>query len=299
MSELERSYRLCGQVARRAAKNFYLSFLLLPRDERRSMCALYAFLRRTDDLGDNESAVEVRRAALLRWRESLARALAGAFDDPILPALADTVARYQVRPTDLQAVIDGVEMDLVKTAYATFGELELYCERVASAVGLSCIRIWGCRNPAADEPARNCGIALQLTNILRDVHEDLRYGRIYLPQEDLARCDYPVAALMAGQRDARFCALMRLEIARAESYYERGADLERYLEGDGRAIFWTIMSTYRALLDEIKRRDGDVLSSRVRLPMWRKWRIAVEGYFGHSAAMTRLRDLALRGAVRG
>lgn len=299
MTELDRSYALCGRVARRAAKNFYYSFLLLPRAQRRAMCALYAFLRRTDDLGDNDSAVDVRRAALLRWRESLERALRGTFDDPLLPALADTVARYDISPAHLQAVIDGVEMDLVNTSYATFDELEVYCERVASAVGLACVRIWGCRDPRADEPARQCGIALQLTNILRDVHEDLRYGRVYLPQEDLLRYEYPIEALRRGERDGRFRALMRFEVERAEGYYERGAALARYLEGDSRAIFWTMISTYRALLDEIKRRDGDVLSSRVRLTAWRKWRIAMESYFGHSAAMTRLRGLSLRGATRG
>lgn len=299
MSELERSYRLSSQVARRAAKNFYYSFLLLPRAQRRAMCALYAFLRRTDDLGDNDSPVEARRAALARWRGSLDRALAGQFDDPILPALADTVARFNVRPLDLHAVIDGVEMDLTQTSYETFGELELYCERVASAVGLACVRIWGCEDPASDEPARNCGIALQLTNILRDVHEDLRLGRVYLPQEDLRRFEYSADDLRGGERDGRFRALMRFEIERAEKYYERGAGLAPFLHGDSRAIFWTMLTTYRSLLDEIKRRDGDVLTSRVTLSPWRKWRIAVESYFGHSTTMTRLRGLAGVRAVRG
>ncbi|MBX7075066.1 MAG: presqualene diphosphate synthase HpnD [Pirellulales bacterium] len=292
MNDLEQSYALCGQIARRAAKNFYYSFWLLPRPQRRGMCALYAFLRHTDDLADAAEPVAARRAALARWRESLGRALAGQFDHPMLPALADTVARYEVRPIDLHAVLDGVEMDLEDRCYETFRELEAYCERVASAVGLACVRIWGCRDPRALTPARQCGIALQLTNILRDLNEDLARGRVYLPQEDLRRFDYSADDLRGGLRDARFQALMRFEIARAEDFYRQGAALSGYLSGESQAVFAAMFSTYRALLAEIKRRDGDVLTARVRLTPWHKWRIAAGSYLTHTRAMSKLRGVA-------
>lgn len=282
MSTIDDSYALCGRIARRAAKNFYYSFLLLPRPERRAMCALYAFSRRSDDLSDNELPVAARRAALARWRESLEHALAGRYDDPILPALADTVVRYGIRPAHVHAVLDGVEMDLDRAAYETFDELTVYCERVASAVGQACIRIWRCDHPRAEDLARQCGIAFQLTNILRDLNEDLARGRVYLPQEDLRQFGYSAEMLRAGVRDCRFRSLMRFEIGRAEQFYNHGLELERYLSGHARPVFAAMAATYQALLAEIKRRDGDVLTSRVRLTPWHKWRIAAHSLVTHS-----------------
>lgn len=291
MADLERSYVLCSTIARRAARNFYYAFLLLPRPQRRSMCALYAFLRETDDLSDNEQPVEVRRAALVRWRNSLDRALAGQFDSPILPALADTIARYEVAPSDLHAVIDGVEMDLAQSTYETFDDLRVYCQRVASAVGLACLSIWNCRDTAARQPAIDCGIAFQLTNILRDLEEDLNRGRVYLPQEDLRKFGCDLAVLRLGTRDPRFRALMHDQIRRAQRYYESAAALAPYLDPAAQRVFWTMMGTYRALLEEIERRDGDVLSTRVRLTAWHKWRIAAQSLLNHSRTGSWLRGL--------
>jgi phytoene synthase len=289
MGELDQSYARCERLARRAARNFYYSFLLLPRPRRRAMCALYAFLRETDDLCDNDQPLDARRAALDRWRRSLDRALRGQFDQPILPALADTVARYRIDPADLHAVLDGMEMDLARNRYETFDELVVYCQRVASAVGLACLAIWGCHAPQARQSARDCGIALQLTNILRDLREDLERGRVYLPQEDLRRFECDLGALGDGAGDARFRALMRFEIERTEGFYREGARLEAHLPREARAVFWTMMHTYRALLEEIKRRDGDVLGQPIRLTSWHKWRLAAQGLLVHSRAVARWR----------
>ncbi len=197
------------------------------------MCALYAFLRRTDDLGDSTESVERRRSALETWRRALRRALGGQYDDPLLPALADTVRRYGVPSVHLEDVIDGVEMDLEPCRYETFADLEVYCHRVASAVGLACLPIWGCSSDEAEQPARRCGLAFQLTNILRDLKEDAACGRVYLPAEDLERFDYTLDELRAGVRNERFRQLMRFEIGRAEQLYESGAELEPHLSADG------------------------------------------------------------------
>jgi phytoene synthase len=277
MSELSASYAYCRRLARRSASSFYYSFWLLPRSQRTAMYALYAYLRQTDDLGDSTAPLDARRASLVRWRESLRRSLAGRYDDALWPALADAVERFAVPPQLLFDAIDGVEMDLDQSRYQTFAELEGYCYRVASVVGLACIHIWGYRDAGALEPARQCGLAFQLTNILRDLKEDADRDRVYLPQEDLDRFGYSVEDLKRGVRDERFRSLMRFQIERAEDHYRRAAHLDEWLEPTGRRIFAAMLATYAALLAEIKRRDGDVLSTPVRLAWWRKLRIAGRG----------------------
>jgi 15-cis-phytoene synthase len=281
---LRDSYAHCRRIARRSASSFYYSFLLLPKPKRMAMCALYAFLRRTDDLGDSSDSPADRRIALEAWRGSLVRSMQGEYDDPLLPALSDTIHTFDVPRAHLEAVIDGVEMDLEPRAYETFAQLEQYCHRVASAVGLACLRIWGSTGPGADEPARRCGLAFQLTNILRDLKEDVARNRIYLPREDLERFGYTADDLRAGVRDERFRRLMRFEIERAETFYAEGAELERSLTGDGRRIFGSMVAVYRALLDEIKRLDGDVLSRRVQLSSWKKMRIATRWFLRRTDA---------------
>jgi phytoene synthase len=278
---LSASYEDCRRLARRSAKNFYYSFMLLPHDKRRAMCALYAFSRRTDDLGDSGQPVEARRTALADWRRSLDRGLNGIYDSPVFPALADTVDRYRLPPDYLHALIDGVEMDLDRSRYETFDDLRDYCYKVASVVGLCCIRIWGFTDERAAEPAIKCGIALQLTNILRDLKEDAAADRIYLPQDDLRRFDYTCDDLRRGLVDERFRALMRFQVERAEGFYDQAAELDRWLSPDGRTAFGTMTGIYRGLLDEIKRLDGDVFRHRVRLTTWHKLRIAGRWLLAH------------------
>src|SRR5262249_3740438 len=187
---LRESYRFCGSLSRREVRNFYYAFLLLPSGRRRSMCALYAFLRHTDDLADEPGPAEQKAEALESWRHALDVALAGdPGARPGLPALADTVARHALPPHLLHEAIEGVSMDIQPRGFAAFDELADYCYHVASVVGLCCLHIWGYRSEGgeAERLAEHCGIALQLTNILRDVREDALSGRIYLPRDDLTR----------------------------------------------------------------------------------------------------------------
>jgi phytoene synthase len=295
---VEASYGWCRRLARRSGSSFYLSFLGLPRAKRRAMDALYAFMRHTDDLADDPQPLDSRREALVRWRTVLERALTGHFEPAehrqypfkederpgcrirrvpcrdLLPALADVVRRFAVPVEHLSAVIDGVEMDLSRRRYETFDELRGYCERVASAVGLACIHVWGFAGREALQPARECGIALQLTNILRDLKEDAQQDRVYLPLEELRQFDYSVEELKRGTANERFGRLMEFQIERAERFYRQGAELIDWLQVEGRRTFGMMMATYRAVLEKIKRRPTDVLRGRVRLSRPERLRIA-------------------------
>ncbi len=273
MNELRASYDFCVELSRREAKNFYYSFLVLPGDRRRAMCALYAFLRRTDDLADAPGPVERKAPALDAWRLSLDEALDGRTEAwPGLLALADTVRKHEIPRRYLHDVIDGVEMDLIPRPFATFDDLTLYCYRVASVVGLSCLHIWGYRSDGgkAEALAESCGIALQLTNIIRDVREDALQGRVYLPQDDLRRFGIDPAELTAPRPTGRVRALLEYQGARAYEYYRRAEPLVARVDPVGRPVLLAMVGIYRALLDEIVRRDYDVLTSRVALPGWRK-----------------------------
>jgi phytoene synthase len=280
--DVEASYRLCSQVARRSASSFYWSFWLLPREKRRAMCALYAFSRRADDLSDNEAPEESRRRGLAQWRESLERALAGEFDDPLLPALADSVRRFEIPAQSLRDILDGVEMDLTPRRYETFDELRQYCLRVASAVGVACIHIWGFDGDAVYEPAADCGVAFQLTNILRDLKEDAERGRLYLPLEDLRRHHYTERELLAGVCDERFQRLIADEVERAEELYRRSAPLYEMLSSDGRRVLGMMSSTYWRLLQEVKRHQRDLLARRLKLRLGDKLGIAAAHLFRRS-----------------
>jgi phytoene synthase len=269
-ASLASSYRYCEALTRREAGNFYPAFRILPAVQRRSMCALYAFMRIADDISDEPAAIEQKREQLGAWREALRQALAGNYGHRALPALHDAVTRHGIPTTYLEAVIDGVEMDLAPVAYPTFADLREYCYRVASAVGLACIHVWGFEGNSALQPAEDAGIAFQLTNILRDLGEDAARGRIYLPGEDLARFGYDVDRLRAGKRDDAFRSLMRFEVQRAHGFYESAESLPPLLSPEGRAVFQMMARTYRGLLEEIERRDYDVFNGRVRVSRWRK-----------------------------
>ncbi len=273
MNDLRASHAFCERLSIVEARNFYYSFRLLPADRRRAMCALYAFLRKTDDIADEPGPAGLKSIELDRWRRSLDDALSGRPDDwPGLPALAETVERYQIPAHYLHAVIDGVEMDLKPRPFASFDDLSLYCYRVASVVGLSCLHIWGYQSDGgkAEALAEACGVALQLTNIIRDVREDALGGRVYLPQEDLERFGIDPAELAAPRPTGRVRALLEFQGARAYDYYRKAGPLVYRVEPAGRPALLAIVGVYRALLDEIVRRDYDVLTARVSLPGWRK-----------------------------
>ena len=275
---LSDSFAWCRRLARRSARNFYYAFRVLPRPQARAMDALYAFMRVTDDLADDDGPLDVKRSALALWRTDLDAALAGEPSHPLHPALAAIVRRHAVPVPYLHAVIDGVESDLGPVCFATFDELYGYCCQVASAVGLACIHIWGFRGEQAERYAEAAGVAFQLTNILRDLGEDLDRGRIYLPREDWERFACPPESWRAGVGTKPFRDLMHFQAARVRSYYEQGERLTPLLSPAGRAVFRVMTRIYRGLLDAIEARDYDVFSARVRLSRWRKLRLLLGAF---------------------
>jgi len=274
-ASLDESYRWCESVARTQAGNFYPAFRVLPGDQRRAMCALYAFLRIADDCGDEEGTIEAKTAKLDSWRAGLFEAIAGRFPHPSHEALADTVHRYGIPVQYLEAVLDGVAMDLGPVVYETFDDLRRYCWHVASAVGLACIHIWGFSSESAKGYAEEAGIAFQLTNILRDLREDALRDRVYLPAEDLRRFGCDIEGFRSGRMDPGFRELMRFEIARARSLYAASEPLVPMLRPPGRAVFLMMSRTYRGLLDVMEARDYDVFRERVRVSSWTKLRYAL------------------------
>lgn len=271
---VRRSYRYCEQIARTKAANFYLAFCLLPRPQYRAMCALYAFLRIADDLSDEPGEAERKRTTIELFRRQLDLALAGTSQPPLFPAVADMVHAYRIPHEYLHAALDGVAMDLDVSSYATFDYLYRYAYRVASAVGLSCIHIWGVYGEQAKKYAEAAGIAFQLTNILRDLAEDASRERVYLPREDMERFGYSVEALKRGERGPAFEALMTFEANRARAYYDAAGPLAELLDPPGRAVFLVMLRTYRGLLELIVASGFDVFSQRVRVSRWFKlWQV--------------------------
>jgi phytoene synthase len=265
------AYKQCRQVAQQTARNFYYSFLVLPRPKRSAMCALYAFLRGADDIGDSFAPIEDRRRALHDWRSQLEDVLAGRSPQDLWwIALADTIKRYAIPVERLHEVVDGVASDLDTFRYRTFADLYGYCYRVASAVGLACLPIWGASDPRATAPAEACGIAFQLTNVLRDLVEDYDRGRIYLPQEDLDRFGVTDAMIARRQPTDELNQLLQFEIDRARSYYRTSLDLTEYLPATGRAILSVMYGVYGGLLGKIADRPMGVLEGRISLPATEK-----------------------------
>ena len=224
-SGLDADYARCAEIARASSSNFYYAFMLLPAERRRALHAVYAFCRFIDDIADDE-VIGDAVALLARWREEVDRVYGGTPTRAISRALADSARHFNIPREHFEEIIAGVEMDLTRKRYASFEELRLYCYRVASAVGLICIEIFGYTNPAARLYAEKLGIAFQLTNIMRDVKEDGARGRIYLPQEDLARFDVSEEEILHSVYSPNFVRLMEFEAARAQEFYrEAGAAL--------------------------------------------------------------------------
>lgn len=275
---LTTSYDYCEALARRTARNFYFSFLGLPRERFRAMCALYAFMRLSDDLGDDDTLPVAERVTQLEdWCTALSAAVDGeTAGHQVFPALNDVVNRYRIPSEYLFGVIDGVKRDLHPTGFDTFEDLSDYCYHVAGVVGLCCIHVWGFHDERAAESAVDCGMAFQLTNILRDLAEDARLGRVYLPREDLDRFGYSPEDISQHCRDARFRELMEFEVARAKGYYDRAERLFDYLDPVGRPILRAMLRIYGGLLREIERRNYDVFTTAVSVPTWRKVLIAAD-----------------------
>jgi len=271
-----RSYDWCCRLTRQRAGNFYYAFLILPREQRRSMCALYAFMRIADDLTDSGDPIEIKWVNLQAWRRGLVDALAGRCTHPVHPALVHTVTRFGIPATCLQELLDGVQEDLIRSRYATFAELYGYCYRVASVVGLACIHIWGYDDKRAEQYAEWSGIAFQLTNILRDVAEDARNGRIYIPQDELKAFGCTEEQLLNGPFDSHYQELMRFQVRRARDYYDRARPLREHLRAPGRAVLQVMTCIYQGVLDAVERRGFHQINERVSLSPWRKAGLLVQ-----------------------
>jgi phytoene synthase len=273
MREIDQSYAYCVRVARSRAKNFYYSFVLLSKPQRRAMCAIYAFMRYCDDLSDDPGA---SRAAIERWRAEMEDALEGRFSGhPMWPAFHHTVRRFGIPHEYFREMIDGVLSDLEPRTFETFDQLYRYCYQVASVVGLTILHIFGFDTRTALPLAEKCGVAFQLTNILRDIREDAELGRIYLPAEDLRRFGVTPDDLRAGKRNEEFLRLMRFEAARARKYYDESAPLLDLIHPRSRASLWALIAIYSRLLERIEATNYDVFRRRVRLSLMEKgWIVA-------------------------
>ena len=270
------SAQLVSRLTRQSRSNFYYAFLFLPRPQRAALYAVYAFCRIVDDVADLGGDPARQRADLREWRAEVARCFDPAGPRaPVARRLAEAVRAYPIPRAALDAIVDGVEMDLDRSTYETFDELYPYCYRVASAVGLCCIEIFGYSEPRARDYAVNLGVALQLTNIMRDVEVDARAGRVYIPQEELRRFGLTVDDFRAGRYTPAFVQLMEHQARRARHFYD--AARRALPAGDARRLVAAqIMGrTYLALLGELEARRFRVFGQRVSLPAARKLVIAL------------------------
>lgn len=289
------AYAACREIAKREAKNFYYSFRVLPQHKSDAMCAVYAFMRRADDIADDESMpIGQRRITMAEWVDQWRKSRAGArTEDPVFLALNDAQKRFRIPDQLLEELVQGTTMDLdqqppdagqVQT-YTTFDELYRYCYLVASVVGLVCIRIFGYSDPRAEKLAEETGVAFQLTNILRDVKEDAERGRVYLPLDMLHEHGLTVESvndLASGtplSRETR--TMLGVLIARAENYYKSADQLLPLIDEDSRAALWVLVEIYHRLLGRIRAANGDVFSHRISVPASEKLWV-----LGRGAAMS-------------
>jgi 15-cis-phytoene synthase len=278
-STLAAAYDHCETVTRRASSNFYWGFRILPHERRRALCAVYAFCRAADDIADEPGQAREPARLLARWRDELDAVYAGHPTHPIGVALADAAEHYAIAREHFEAVIAGVEMDLKRDRYETWeGDLEQYCHRVASAVGLICIQVFGYQNPAARQYAVELGLAFQLTNILRDVGDDALRGRIYLPRADLRRFGCREEDVLVGHCTDAFREVMAFECARAGEHYGRARFLLAEEDRQSLAAAEAMRLIYEQLLRRIMFRGYDVFGPRVRLSSPEKAGLAVAAW---------------------
>jgi phytoene synthase len=264
----------CQQKAAASGSSFYYSFLFLPAERRRAITALYAFCREVDDVVDESSEMQIAAAKLAWWRAEIASLYAGKPQHPVTKALAPFIEKYSLSEEYLGEIIDGMEMDLTQTRYLDWPGLERYCYRVAGVVGLLAASIFGYRDPRTLEYARHLGIAFQLTNIIRDVGEDARKNRIYLPMDELKRFDVPAADILNGRQTPQFKALMGFQDLRARAYYDKAFAALPAADRRAQRPGLIMAAIYRTLLEEIARDGFRVLTQRTSLTPLRKFWIA-------------------------
>jgi 15-cis-phytoene synthase len=292
--QLSHAYAVCRGVARRAAKNFYYGFLVLPSEKRNALSAVYAFMRHADDMAD-DPALEIpqKKQKLAEWLEAARQVFAGrATDDPVLMALADAQRKFKI-PTDLfEKLVYGTSLDLEippasgdlpAILCGTFEDLKQYCYYVASVVGLVCIHIFGYDDKKAEILAEDCGVAFQLTNIIRDVKEDAAMGRIYIPESDLGlvglnAANFSAAALADPAAVQQLRPALEYEADRARKFYDSGKWLIELVHEDSRGALWVLVEIYSRLLKKISDRNYDVFTERVSLSTWEKLRVLARGF---------------------
>jgi squalene synthase HpnC len=292
------SYEQCHRIARQSHSSFYPAFFLLPKPKRDGIVSLYAFMRMIDDVSDEGGNLAAKQRGLARWRAALDEAITGssqAFDGnavkrlpeddlkgerEVLPALVETIERYKMPPRYLHDLISGAEMDLTIQAYPSFERLKEYCYRVAGTVGLTCTHIFGFHDSRALELAEKLGLAFQLTNIIRDVREDVSLGRVYLPDEDLSHFNISKDDLKRGETTLGVRELLRFEADRAWKLYEEGSDLLELIAEDSQATLWLLVHTYSSLLARIESVDFAVFNGRVGLTKTEKLKLVAKARFG-------------------
>ena len=293
---LEEAYAICRAIAKREAKNFYYAFVALPEPRRNAICAIYAFMRKADDLSDDETIPREQRLHNLQGWQSAWHNAAGSGEttDPVFIAVRDATRRYSIPLGLLDELIAGTTSDLkanpddAPDTYATFADLYRYCYLVASVVGLVCIRIFGYTDPAAEKLAEETGVAFQLTNILRDVAEDAERGRVYLPLEDLAAHNVTLESILhraQGSPPSQSERALVAEIAaRAERYYHSAQKLLPLIDRESRPALWVLVTIYHTLLRRIEESEYDVFSTRVAVPTRQKLFILARGIAGMGRA---------------
>ena len=277
--QLKDAYEACAQMTRDASTNFYYAFLTLPLEKRQAIYATYAFCRLCDDIVDEPGREGNRTAELAEVKLKLAAAYDGDETGPIWTALADSQRRFGIGKSHYAAVIDGCEMDLKQSRYANFEELIEYCKKVASAVGLVCIEVCGYEDENAVGSAIDLGIAMQLTNVIRDVAEDAANGRIYLPMDELDRFGYSEEDLLKNRVDDRFRELIKFQVDRARRYFESGNRLFPMLDRRSRACPQAMAEVYMRILDKIEDANYDVMSSKISLSKRAKFALAARLWF--------------------
>jgi len=292
-SQLAVAYSVCRSITRSAAKNFYYAFLLLPKPKRQALCAVYAFMRRCDDISDDTALpLHQRQQKLADWLDAFHRAQSGQpTDEPVLLALTDAQRRFNIPGELLDQLAYGTESDvesedqllcestnpILTVRFRTFDDLRQYCYQVASVVGLVCIRVFGYRDKAAEPLAERLGLAFQLTNIIRDVKEDAAMGRVYLPQEDLEKFGLAPGELLSGINPDKLRPLLAMEAERARECYAAADELIPLIDEDCQPALWVLATIYHRLLDKIALRQFDVMSGKISLTVRAKLGILGRG----------------------
>jgi phytoene synthase len=270
----------CQQKAAASGSSFYYSFLFLPPERRRAITALYAFCREVDDVVDECSDAQLARTKLAWWRLEVGKLFQAEPSHPVMKALRPFIGKFEIKELHLSEIIDGMEMDLTQTRYLDFAALERYCYHVAGAVGLLAAGIFGYRNPRTLEYAKNLGTAFQLTNIVRDVGEDARKNRIYLPMDELKRFDVPASDILQARHSGGFVALMKFQAARANDFYEKAFDALPAEDRRTQRAGLIMAAIYRATLAEVERDGFKVLTQRTSLTPLRKLWLAWKTWVG-------------------